>query len=77
MEEATSIFLGLGPPGAAIVVLGIVIGLMARHIVGLYRRIDELHGLWRVESNNSITSITTALETVKATITHLNSQNRG
>lgn len=77
MEGATKVFLESGLLGAAVVGLAIVIGLLARHIISLYKRIDELNGEWRKDTATSLTSVTTALDTVRQTITVLNSQNKG
>lgn len=77
MEGATKVFLESGLLGAAVVVLAIVIGLLARHIISLYKRIDELNGEWRKDTATSLTSVTTALDTVRQTISVLNSQNKG
>jgi hypothetical protein len=77
MEGAANVFLESGLLGASVLVLATVIGLMARHIISLYKRIDELNNEWREDTATSLTSVTTALATVRETITALNAQNKG
>lgn len=77
MEAAGKVFLESGLLGASVLVLAAVIGLMARHIIALYKRIDELQGEWRKDTATSLTSVASALDTVKATIAALNNQQKG
>lgn len=77
MEAAGNAFIESGLLGASVFVLAVVIGLMARHIISLYKRIDDLNGEWRKDTATSLTSVTTALDTVRQTITALSNQNKG
>lgn len=77
METAGKVFIESGLLGAAVFVLAVVIGLMARHIISLYKRIDELQNEWRKDTATSLNSVNTALETIRQTIAVLNSQNKG
>lgn len=77
MEAAGSAFIESGLLGAAVFVLAVVIGLMARHIISLYGRIDEIQDEWRKDTATSLTSVHSALETIRQTIVALNAQNKG
>ena len=77
MEAAGNIFLESGLLGATVFVLAVVVGLMARHILALYKRIDELQSEWREDTATSLTSVNTALDTIRQTIVALNTQNKG
>lgn len=64
MEQAGQVFISQGPLGASVFVLAVVVGLMARHIVTLYKQLDAI----RVEQNNdtktSIVAIAKALDSI-------------
>lgn len=64
MEEAGKVFIEAGLLGATVFVLAVVVGLMARHIITLYKERDEIRVEQHADTKASIVAITKALESI-------------
>lgn len=65
-----------GPWGVC-ALLAIAVIFLVRHIITLYTKIDTMHVEWRRDSNQSLSSVSTALDTIKTTLAALQNQHKG
>lgn len=66
-----------GGPWGVCALLVVALVFLVRHIISLYSRIDAMHVEWRSDSNQSLTSVSTALGTIQSTLNALNAQHKG
>lgn len=70
-------FIEQGLLGAAVVALVIALCLCIRHIVKLYDKIGSLQDQAKTDALSSLSSVTSALNTVKLVTDTLTAQNKG
>lgn len=70
-------FIEQGLLGAAVVALVIALCLCVRHIIKLYDKIGSLQDQGKLDALASLSSVTTALNTVKLVTDTINAQHKG